>query len=108
RISFSVSPNMLDYFGLKDTLEWLCDDFYLLNGIPCTFEDNYDEDSLTHEMKIDFFRVCQESLSNIAMHAEAKSVKITINEAGDKIELCIIDDGKGFEVTHKKYASGFA
>ena len=107
RISFSVSPNMLDYFGLKDTLEWLCHDFSLLHGIPCSFEDNYNEDSLTHEMKIDFFRICQESLSNIATHAEANSVKITINEIGDKIELCIVDDGKGFEVSHKEYASGF-
>ncbi len=108
RISFSVSPNMLDYFGLKDTLEWLCHDFSVINEIPCSFESNYEEDSLTNEMKIDFFRICQEALSNVLAHAEAKSVTITVSETVDKIELCITDDGKGFGVTDKKHKSGFA
>ncbi len=108
RISFSVSPNMLDYFGLKDTLEWLCHDFSILNEIPCHLKSNFQEDSLTHEMKIDFFRICQESLSNVLAHAKATSVTITVNETIDKLELCIIDDGKGFDVTQKKLTSGFA
>ena len=108
RISFSVSPNMLDYFGLKDTLEWLCHDFSVINEIPCSFKSNHHEDSLTHEMKIDFFRICQESLSNVLAHAEATSVAITISETNDTLELCIVDDGKGFDVAHKKHTSGFA
>ncbi len=108
RISFSVSPNMLDYFGLKDTLEWLCHDFSVINEIPGTFQSNHHEDSLSHEMKIDFFRICQESLSNVLAHAEASRVSININETSDTLELCIVDDGKGFDVTHKKNTSGFA
>jgi PAS domain S-box-containing protein len=106
RISFSISPGMLDDFGLDATLEWLCDEFSVLNGIPCSFESAYDEKSLTQEMKIDFFRICQESLTNIMYHAQASSVKISIEEADDKICLVIIDDGKGFEIEQQKQNSG--
>lgn len=96
RISFSVSPNMLDDLGLDETLKWLCCEFSFLHNIPCKFESKYKEEMLTHEAQLDFFRICQEALNNIARHAEAKNVKISIEDVGDKICLCISDDGKGF------------
>lgn len=106
RISFSISPNMLENFGLKVTLEWLCKEFSILNDIPCGFESTYNEESLTHEMKIDFFRICQESLINVINHAQASSVKISIKDVDDKIQLTIIDDGKGFDIDQQKQTSG--
>lgn len=96
RISFSISPGMLNDVGLTATLEWQCKEFSILNGIPCTFKTAYDEAHLTQEMKLDFFRVCQEALINIMDHAEAKNVSICIEEVGKDICLTIIDDGKGF------------
>ncbi len=99
RIAFSISPNMLDHFGLNDTLEWLRNEFTLLNGIPCNFESLYQEECLTKEMKIDFFRICQEALINIVDHAKANNVEITIEDTGKNIQLTIADDGKGFNVT---------
>jgi PAS domain S-box-containing protein len=106
RISFSISPKMLEDFGLNATLEWLCKEFSILNKIPCSFESAYDEESLSHEMKIDFFRICQESLTNVIAHAQAKNVKISIREAHDKIQLTIIDNGKGFDVNREKHGPG--
>ena len=108
RIAFSISPHMLDHFGLNDTLKWLSDEFALLNGIPCNFESEYEEESLTREMKIDFFRICQEALTNIVEHAEATNVKIRIEEVDDNIQLIIVDDGKGFNINQKKQKSGLA
>jgi len=99
RISFSISPNLLDEFGLNSTLEWLCNEFFILNNIPCYFSGLHVEQLLTYEMKIDFFRICQESLTNILNHAEAKHVTINIREFDDRIELSITDDGKGFDTT---------
>ena len=72
RIAFSISPNMLDLFGLNDTLKWLSNEFTILNRIPCSFESEYDEERLTREVKIDFFRICQEALTNIIDHAGAR------------------------------------
>jgi PAS domain S-box-containing protein len=96
RISFTISPTMLAEQGLHATLIWLCKEFAVLNGLPCTFESDYDEDLLDLEIKTDFFRICQESLSNVMYHAEAKEVWVRLEEVGNKIQLAITDNGKGF------------
>ncbi|MEO8412881.1 MAG: PAS domain S-box protein [Ginsengibacter sp.] len=106
KISFAVSPNKLEFFGLNDTLEWLCTEFSVLNGIPCSFVSDYDEESLTLEMKIDFFRICQESLANAMTHAEAKNIMISIKEIDTAIQLTISDDGKGFDIDQQKKSPG--
>lgn len=106
KISFAVSPNMLDDLGLDESLRWLCKEFTLLNGIPCSFESQHNEKKLPHEVQLDFFRICQEALTNVKHHAEAKSVKILIEDIGDSVCLSIIDDGKGFLVEQKKIKSG--
>jgi PAS domain S-box-containing protein len=97
RLSFSISPNMLDHLGLDATLDWYCREFSILNSIPCSFQTAYDEARLTGEVRIDLFRICQESLSNVLNHSEAGEVKITIEDLGDCIEMAILDDGKGFD-----------
>ena len=106
RISFSISPDMLDDLGLNETLKWHCNEFAVLNGTPCLFESAYNEANLTREIKLDFFRICQESLSNIMYHAHAKNVKVRIEDKGDKVWLIIIDDGKGFDMKRLQKTTG--
>ncbi len=106
RISFSISPNMLESLGLNATLEWFCKEFTLLNGIPCHFEADYQEKDLTTEIRIDLFRICQEALMNILNHAQAGEVKIRIEVAEEKIQLTIFDDGQGFAVENQMRRAG--
>jgi PAS domain S-box-containing protein len=106
RISFSISPNMLEHLGLNATLEWHCKEFSLLNGIPCQFESTLDDMNITDEIRIDLFRICQEALTNIMAHAEASQVKVGIGEEGKQIRLTILDDGKGFIVDQQKRRPG--
>lgn len=106
RMSFAISPTMLDDLGLNATLKWHCREFSALNGIPCLFESAYDETCLTSEIEVDFFRICQESLINIMYHAQASNVKITIEDISDKIILSIVDDGKGFDISKPTQTSG--
>ena len=98
RISFSVSPNMMSDLGFNATLEFQCREFAVLNGIPCSYWSDCHEDDLLPEEKIDFFRICQEALSNIMEHAEAQSVSVVLKDFGQTISLRITDDGKGFVV----------
>lgn len=98
RISFSVSPNMLDDLGFNSTLEWECKEFEALTGIRCRFISECLEEELPREIKIDFYRICQEALSNVMEHAQAKTVHIMLRSSGDIILLSISDDGKGFHV----------
>lgn len=106
RISFSISPQMLEDFGLNATIEWLCKEFTILNGIHCSFVGSYDESALTHEIKTDFFRICQEALLNVADYAEAANVTVSITEAEDHITLSVIDDGKGFNIDEVEVKHG--
>lgn len=106
RLSFSISPAMLSEFGLTTTLEWLCNEFALINSIPCIFKGEYNEAILTHEKNTDFFRICQESLTNIMYHANASNVSISIIEDEISVTLSITDDGKGFNINEIKNTSG--
>ena len=108
RLSFAISPQMLDDFGLNATMKWLCKEFTVLNGIPCFYEYAYSEESLTEEMKIDFFRICQESLTNVLNHSVAGGILIRIEDTGEKIQLRIIDNGTGFLTVHEKQEAGLA
>ncbi|MBC7867487.1 MAG: PAS domain S-box protein [Gloeobacteraceae cyanobacterium ES-bin-316] len=98
KISFAISPALLHDFGLTATLQWYSQEFTRVNGIPCSFTSAYDEESLTTEIKTDFFRICQEALTNVMCHAAPCSVEIYIFESGNTITLCISDNGKGFEL----------
>jgi signal transduction histidine kinase len=106
RISYSISPKMLEDLGLNETLKWLCKEFSVLNGIPCHFESTYNTGWLSHEIQLDFFRICQESLSNIMYHAEATLSTISVDSAGDEIRLTIVDNGKGFDIEKSKKGTG--
>jgi PAS domain S-box-containing protein len=98
RLSFSISPNMLEHLGLNATLEWYCREFTILTGVPCHFEGSHDEIALNDEIRVDLFRICQESLMNALNHAQAAHVTVRIEDCGDQIRLSIIDDGNGFDV----------
>ena len=106
RISFSISPNMLEHLGLNATLQWHCKEFTILNGTPCHFESTCNDEDLTEETKIDLFRICQEALMNVLLHAQASQVNIRIAEADGQIKLTVQDDGKGFVPEKQKKKSG--
>lgn len=98
RISFSISPSMIEDVGLFETINLLCKDFSVLNETPCVFEGSFRESLLTHEMKLDFFRICQEALRNVMLHANASAVKIALKDENNGICLTIVDNGLGFNV----------
>ena len=97
KMSFELSPHMLDDLGLNETLKWLCKDFSLLNQIPCEFNSDYSEQFLSREEQIDFFRICQEALKNVMDHAGASGVQISVRSINQSVVLSIIDDGVGFD-----------
>jgi len=53
---------------------------------------------LPAEVQVAFYRVCQEALTNVAKHAKASRVEINLKQVEGVIELCIRDDGQGFDM----------
>ena len=108
KLSYSISPNMLHDLGLNETLQTLAEDFTAINGIPCFFESEINDKILTEEISIDLFRICQESLKNVALHSHANSVHVKLETNGQNLCLSIIDDGKGFEQEELDKSFGLA
>lgn len=106
KLAFSISPQMLDDIGLNATMEWLCAEFAVLHGIECTYLHDYEESSLTYEIKLDFFRIAQETLADIINHRQAGKVKVSITQTAAGIELLIHDSGNGFSTDIEKQAKG--
>lgn len=96
RLATELRPAMLDELGLAEAIRWQTKDFSKRTGIEVKFETNVDEFVFPPDISISFFRILQESLTNIARHAEACHVECKLHLADRFLLLQICDDGKGF------------
>jgi PAS domain S-box-containing protein len=95
-LSLDLRPSMLDDLGLVPTLRWYVNSYEKRTETPVIFEALNLGERLTPEVKIVLYRVVQESLNNIRKHAQAKKVKIRLEQKKKKIGVLIEDDGIGF------------
>ena len=95
RISSALRPGLLDDLGLFPALEWLNGEFDQRSGLSCSLSLPPEEPDLDPDLKTALFRIFQESLTNIARHAQATRVKseVTIDEGELRME--IKDNGRG-------------
>ncbi|HET8748766.1 MAG TPA: PAS domain-containing sensor histidine kinase [Ramlibacter sp.] len=95
RIAADLRPLVLDDLGLVPALEWVVQNFNQRTGVPC--ELIVDEAlELEEPFATGVFRIVQESLQNVAKHAEARHVEVELKEQGDYLLLRVQDDGIGF------------
>lgn len=93
-----LRPSMLDSLGLVPTLRWLSQQFSeRYSGIRVDIQVVDEAERLSPEIEIALYRVCQESLNNVAKHAKARLVRITMIRTKTLLTLAIEDDGTGFE-----------
>jgi PAS domain S-box-containing protein len=97
----SLRPAALD-MGMLSALQWLADDFAVQNGIPCALRVDRGSYELTDRSATAIFRIAQESLRNIARHAEASKVYMALWLSRNQFFLEIADNGKGFDPDVKK------
>jgi two-component system sensor histidine kinase UhpB len=90
-----LRPALLDDHGLVPALHSQVRDFAEQTGIPATFNTRGSRPRLSPEQQLVIYRVTQESLSNIAQHAEAHAVSVELSFIGRTV-LRISDDGRGF------------
>jgi len=94
-----LRPEMLDEFGVISAIEELCDHFAQTHPKLNLSVDLPSELSMSDELSIALFRILQESLTNIARHAEATQVDVGIylRAEGEQryLDLTVADDGKG-------------
>jgi signal transduction histidine kinase len=96
RISLDLRPSTLD-LGIVAALEWQAREFEKQMGIACVFRDA-DKDieaDLDPDHASALFRIFQEALTNIAKHAGATRVTVSLRRQRQHLTLTICDNGRG-------------
>jgi two-component system, NarL family, sensor histidine kinase UhpB len=95
RIARELRPEMLEQLGLVSALTELSRKFADSSGIRVERRFATDLPPLSDDSELAVYRVAQESLTNVARHADASWVEIALQPGPDSVVLRIIDDGRG-------------
>jgi PAS domain S-box-containing protein len=98
RLALALRPSMLDDLGLLPALRWMAEQSSARSGFTVEFHTSMPEVRLAPEIETACFRIVQESLTNIARHAQAQLVQIELHRTCDALMLCVRDDGCGFDL----------
>ncbi|MGC4977140.1 HAMP domain-containing sensor histidine kinase [Streptomyces sp. DT199] len=97
RLVRRLRPGVLDDLGLVSALTSLSEDFATHTRLLVTRRFDADLPALTPETELVLYRVAQESLTNVARHADAGRVTVALRRADDSVVLTVTDDGSGIE-----------
>ncbi len=95
RISTELRPGILDHLGLVAAIDWQATEFQTRTGIQCRFAHALDQAVLDENLNTAFFRIFQETLTNIIRHAGATLVEVDLYEEADRLILEVRDNGRG-------------
>lgn len=97
RIAADLRPLVLDDLGLLPAIEWLVLNFSQRSGVSCRLEAD-EALELREPYATAVFRIIQESLANVAKHAQARQVVVRVAREGAELVLAVEDDGVGFRM----------
>jgi len=97
-LSLELRPSMLDDLGLLSALRWYVDRYTTRADVEVEFEAVALEERLHPDLETVLYRVVQESLTNVAKHAQAGRVQVHLERKEFAVTALIEDDGVGFSV----------
>ncbi|RAM00275.1 hypothetical protein DO021_19900 [Desulfobacter hydrogenophilus] len=106
-LTFEISPPILYELGLKPALEWLLENTCRENDIDTLLEGDLEEDRLDNSLSILIFRTVRELLHNIIKHANASKITIHLSQGAHFFEICVTDNGIGFDPEKQYKSIGF-
>lgn len=107
RFARELRPAILDDLGLIPALHSQMKEFTKRTGIHIQFKASASVEKLSFVKRTIFYRVMQEALSNIAKHARAGVVKVTLEKINKTISIQVKDNGKSFDVKKVLLAKKF-
>ena len=105
-LTFDLSPNTLYDLGFEIAVEELAEKFEKERNIQCVFKNSRKQKPLDDSVKILLYRSIRELLINVAKHARAKSVIISLARVKNDIRIVVKDDGMGFDAHNLQHKMG--
>jgi PAS domain S-box-containing protein len=100
-VASALRPSALE-MGIVSALEWLAGRFSANTGIRCVVHIEDDNIQLDEAPAIALFRIVQESLTNVARHAKASLVDVTLRREASGYVMKVKDNGSGFDASKRK------
>jgi PAS domain S-box-containing protein len=100
-VSHALRPPSLDMTSIDEALHGLCQDYARHSGLQIDYS-GYLAPPLPDNVSISLYRLLQEALTNVAKHAAASKVEVTLKNGNGEIELAVRDDGIGFDVNDSR------
>lgn len=97
-IAHSLRPSSLDDLGFLPALNTYVSQFKKTHNIGVNLNVVGDQERLDSEVETALYRICQESLTNVAKYAQASIIKLTIHNGDQETVLTVQDDGVGFAI----------
>jgi signal transduction histidine kinase len=85
---------------LPEAVREVADRWTALHGVPVTVATTGSARSMRPELEVALLRTAQEALANVAKHAHANRVGLTLSYMEDQVTLDVRDDGVGFETVN--------
>lgn len=105
-IARQLHPSILDDLGLLDAVASACERFSQNEGIPVDCKQENVPPGISKDVALSIYRIVQEGLANIAKHARASRILVSLTSTKHVIRLCIKDDGIGFDTAEASMSGG--
>lgn len=95
-LAHDLRPPALDTLGLNDTLDDFCSQFAMRTRLRIAYRGE-EMDDLDDAQEIALYRLLQEALANVAVHADASFADVRLRRDVALVELSVSDDGRGMD-----------
>lgn len=95
RIATELRPGILDSLGLIAAMEWQANEFQTRSGITCVVTTTLEETIWDQDITTVFFRIFQETLTNVIRHAQATRVDVRLEQQEGALVMTVSDNGRG-------------
>ncbi|MEF3403505.1 sensor histidine kinase [Agromyces sp. CCNWLW203] len=103
----AITPGQLESAQLPEAIAAVAADWADLNAVRVEVSTTGTARTLHPEVEVTLLRIAQEALANVAKHAGASRVGLTLSYMDDRITLDVRDDGIGFEPSHAGAGGGY-
>lgn len=95
RVARQLRPHVLEDLGLRSALASLTQELFSHGPTHVVRDIDQGLVDLDEGLEVVVFRTAQEALTNVARHAQASTVELSLRRDGERLVLTVADDGRG-------------